>query len=98
MTHFPAESLVHARFSGQIGIIVKTLAEAYPRAVSKGALFDALYASDPNGGPDDPNIVNVLLYRVRKQIAPFGWTIPLSRGGHGIQGLHRLVPLEGAGE
>lgn len=34
-------------------------------------LFAAMYADDPNGGPDDPdNVLKVMVYRIRRKLVP----------------------------
>lgn len=71
------------------------MVRAYPRAVTHGALLEALYGDDPSGGPllaDD--VVRTVMRRLREKLKPFGWTIPREVGGKGIRADRRLLPLE----
>lgn len=93
----PIESLSEGRLEPQMRAIVSALSKAYPRPVSHSALFDILYGDDPNGGPENPrNVVAVRIWKVRKQIEKYGWTIPHNNGGIGSNGRYRLAPIGAA--
>jgi len=90
----PVEDLLHMSVPQQQMRIIKALADAYPRAVSKSQLIDAIYWDDPDGGPDNPsNVINQQLCRLRPLVSMHGWTIPMARGGAGNYGLYRLLPM-----
>lgn len=87
--------LADAPMSPQLRIIVRTLAAAYPRPVETSYLIEALYADDPNGGPDNPEgVVRTLVSRLRALLPNYGWNIPINRAGHGNFGRYRLKPVE----
>ena len=54
------------------------------RAVNSGALFDALYGEDPNGGPGK-NALPMHLSNVRKLIAPVGIAIKTVHGMYSLR-------------
>lgn len=47
-----------------------TLLLAGPK--TKKELFDMLYHDDPEGGPLDPKIINVLLHQIKRRFTPLG--------------------------
>ena len=92
--HAPVDALKDARLEPQCRLIVDLLASAYPRAVSLERIYDELYGFDPNGGPDNPSgVVAVRITKLRRQIEPYGWTVPYNRGLGG-SGRYRLAPIE----
>ncbi len=59
--------------------ILEALVRAYPRAIDGAGLVDAVYFDRPDGGPlDAANFVQQLVSRLRRRLAPLGWTIPLA--------------------
>jgi hypothetical protein len=76
---------------GKSRILVERLAKAYPGSVTMERMIQALYADDPDGGPERAdNAISVYNWRIRKVIEPLGWTIP--RQNHGGAN-YRLVRL-----
>lgn len=51
--------------------ILGILLNRAPAAVTKRAIYAALYKDDPDGGPD-MTILSVLICRLRKRLSPFG--------------------------
>lgn len=95
--HAPADALKDARLDPQCRIIVTELVAAYPKSVPTVRLFDALYFDDPNGGPDNPrSVVAVKISNLRRQLKPYGWTVPKINIGEGLHGRYRLEPIEEA--
>lgn len=73
---------------------MQALARIYPRATTKAHLVDALYAEDPNGGPETASmVIGVHLSRLRRRLPAYGWTIPQCSAGRGAQSRYRLEPL-----
>lgn len=57
-------------------------------------LFDYLYSSDPNGGPDTGlQIVAVHVWHVNQRLKKFGQRVRGGRTGHGAFAQYRLVNL-----
>lgn len=96
LSAIPVAGVSEVPLEGQARKIVELLAKAYPKSVSRTAIWDALYGDDPNGGPDNPDaVINVRIYRLRRQLAPYGWTIPRASTGRGNHGRYRLAPVAG---
>lgn len=55
------------------------------------AMFEVVFADDPDGGPMNPNSIYVALKKIRTALAVTGWTI--TRSGRHMAG-HRLVKIE----
>jgi hypothetical protein len=51
-----------------------------PDGVTRGELMDCLYASDPNGGPDYPNTISVLIHFANIRLKHLGYRIKGSGG------------------
>lgn len=64
----------------------------HPDGASVRELMGAVYANDPDGGPDDPVTMRVMKYRLNKLIAPLGWRIVGRPGGPGSK--YYLVCVE----
>jgi hypothetical protein len=65
----------------------------YPEGVTSRRIIDAVYADDPDGGPDSMNIVTVTVRQINKRIVPLGYRIDGDRGGVGSK--YRLVGESG---
>lgn len=88
-------ALVDAPMERRMRDLLDALVKVYPRSVSISYLTDALYAADPNGGPDNPgNSIRVYISRLRKILPQYGWTIPSNRSGFGAHSRYRLEPLK----
>jgi hypothetical protein len=63
-----------------------------PDGIPRGELMDALYAGDPDGGPEHASTVAVLISLANKQMASQGFRIVSDRGP-GAR--YRLVRVNG---
>ncbi len=62
--------------------IVKALADSYPRRVTMRQLVDTCYWDDPEGGPENPELViRLKMGSLRKKLPSHGWTIPKIKCG-----------------
>lgn len=87
------ETLSSAPFEPQLRLIIDALAKAYPRFVTTDFLLDHLYGGRQDGGPDNAeSLIRTRISKLRKQLAPYGWTIP--KHGSGNQGRYKLQPIE----
>jgi hypothetical protein len=70
-----------------IGPVLDLLAAAWPRAIPAAALLEHVYAGRPNGEPDSASkCIQVTIGRLRRQLAPYGWTISDGRlGGYRLE-------------
>ena len=50
------------------------------RVISPSQMMSHVYAEDPNGGPESPNVISVHMNNLKKIIAPFGLTISVYKG------------------
>ena len=51
-----------------------------PDGVTRAELMDCLYAADPNGGPDYPNTISVLVHFANEKLFRLGYRIKGSGG------------------
>lgn len=51
-----------------------------PDGVTRSELLDCLYANDPNGGPDYPNTISVLIHFANIKLNKLGYRIKGSGG------------------
>ena len=51
-----------------------------PDGVTRGELMDCLYATDPNGGPDYPNTISVIIHFANIKLKTYGYRIKGSGG------------------
>ena len=94
MERNPTTELEDAPLSRGQKNIVDALAAIYPRRIYINDLVDNVYASDPNGGPDNAHsTVRVQISHLRKRLPSFGWTIPMNHRGAGNHGYYRLEPV-----
>jgi hypothetical protein len=70
--------------------IVDVIADR-PDGITRAELMSAVYAADPNGGPNTPNTLSVIIKRANAQLAPQGYRITPAWLGRGAR--YRLVPL-----
>ncbi len=54
-----------------------------PDGITRGELLDVVYADDPNGGPENPNTVSVLIHCANQQLAQQGYRIESAWRGRG---------------
>lgn len=60
----------------------------HPEGVTMPQLMDHVYALDPAGGPENPNVISAHLHGMRRTLAKTGITVSKT-GGHGTK--YRLV-------
>jgi hypothetical protein len=64
-----------------------------PDGITRSELIDIVYADDPNGGPDNPNTICVLVHHANAELAPQGFRIlPAWRGRGARYRLVRVAP------
>lgn len=76
MRPYPPELLVGGSVRQRLVDIVANR----PDGVTRGELMDCLYATDPNGGPDYPNTISVLIHFANIRLRPLGFRIKGSGG------------------
>ena len=62
--------------------LYRAVKRAGKAGITNPELMDKLYADDPNGGPENTNIISVMMKRVRAVLASYGLTVR-STGGPG---------------
>ncbi len=93
VTKLPVSALISIPMQPQHRSVAAALASAYPRRLPMGALIDALYANDPNGGPEQAsNVIIVRVSQLRKKLMPYGWTVSSGVDGPGSHAGYRLEP------
>jgi hypothetical protein len=60
--------------------IFKAVKRAGAAGVSSKDIMGIVYADDPNGGPENTNIIAVVANQANKRLAPLGLKITASRG------------------
>lgn len=89
----PVDALAYLPAGGVAKRAVEALLAIHPRTVPMSQLADMVYASDPNGGPDDAeNSLAVAICIANKRMKATGWRIGTldakgGRGGHGTNGI-----------
>lgn len=89
----PVEALAYLSCGSVAKRAVEALLSIYPRTITKRQLADMVYASDPNGGPDDAeNSLSVSLCIANRRLKMMGWRIGTlknkgGRGGHGVNSI-----------
>jgi hypothetical protein len=68
--------------------IVQAIANR-PDGITLNELMDIAYADDPNGGPEAPNSVHVIIKRANEQLARQGYQIKTMWRGRGAR--YRMV-------
>lgn len=82
-------------FSRREKAIVAILAKAYPMPVTVDRLVFAVYGDDVDGGPENATgTVRQFIWRIRKRLTEYGWSIPPARTGRGNAGEYRLQAIE----
>lgn len=90
----PAKGLNDAKLSKLERRIVSSLADAFPRGVTKDRLISDLWFDDPNGGPDTAgNMVSVVVSRLRPKLEQHGWTIPRQKSGQASAKHYKLEAM-----
>jgi len=68
-----------ALLTGNEGIVMSKLIASFPGVASRGAIHNALYSMDLDGGAD-PRIIDVFVCKIRKKIKNIGIRIDNSHG------------------
>jgi hypothetical protein len=84
---FPPSLIVH----GPVRQRVVDLIANRPDGITRGELINLVYADDPNGGPDTPNTISVLVKDANKELAAQGYCIEPAWLGRGAR--YRLVRI-----
>lgn len=88
-------ALLDIALTNQEKIVLEQLINGYPRRVARDHLIDAIYGDRADGGAlTAPNVISVLIGKIRKKVEPHGWTIPCSKGGTGHYGAYSIEPLD----
>ena len=61
--------------------IFNIVEKAGQAGITRKQLFDAMYSDDPNGGPDNPNVLNVQRVKMQYALEKHGLKITTT-GGH----------------
>jgi hypothetical protein len=89
MTPHPLSEIIPT-FTGRV---VRTVGEIMVERPSGFTIQDVIERTWPKEEPVLAHrYVSMAVRRVRRQIEPFGWTIPKARAGRGVKGVYRLVP------
>ncbi len=80
---------------GPIRQAIVNLVAARPHGISRRELLDLVYASDPNGGPNDENTISVTIRNANKELAGRGFRIAPAWRGRG--GRYHLIKTDSAG-
>jgi hypothetical protein len=62
----------------------------YPNGRTVPQLMDYVYADDPDGGPEEHNIISVMVKHINSRITDYGWKIIATRGPGSTYHLKRL--------
>ena len=62
-----------------------------PDGITRSEIIATVYADDPNGGPDNPNTICVLIKHANEELAAQGWHIAPAWLGRGAR--YRLVRI-----
>jgi hypothetical protein len=77
--------------SGPVRQRLVNLVAERPDGITRAELINAIYSSDPGGGPDWPNVISVLVKLANTQLASQGYRIAPAWRGRGAR--YRLVRL-----
>lgn len=67
---------------GPVRQAIVNLIASRPDGVTRAEIIDVVYADDPDGGPENPNTISVLVKFANWDLAPQGYRIT-STGGPG---------------
>lgn len=92
----PIDAVVDEITSPAAKAILSRLSKTVGKPVSRANLIDEWFSGDAGDAPDDAeNEFHVHMNRLRKQIAPYGWSIKASGKGNIVNGAnYRLMPAE----
>jgi hypothetical protein len=75
----PSDEVARQFFSGKRLELYEIVKASGTRGIQRTDIMAQPYAHDPAGGPESPNIVNVMVNTMNKQLAGFGLTIRANR-------------------
>lgn len=76
-------------------LLFKMLAKAYPNPVRSTVILNEMYGLRADGGPERGSaVVKVQISRLRRALAPHGWTVPRRTGGAGVQAWYCLERID----
>lgn len=77
----PVDGLKAIPFTPLERRLIDAVVEIYPRSARREYLIDAVWGTDPNGGPVDPNNnIDVHRVRINRVMRPIGWEVVSRRG------------------
>jgi hypothetical protein len=76
---FPPALLVH----GPVRQRIVNLIAGRPDGITRHELIALVYATDPNGGPANENVISVLVKLANEDLAGQGYRITAAHGGRG---------------
>jgi hypothetical protein len=86
---FPPRLTVH----GPVRQRIVDLIANRPDGITRNEILNLAYADDPNGGPDDPNTISVLIKHANAELVTQGFRIlPAWRGRGARYRLVRIAP------
>jgi hypothetical protein len=85
---FPPRLVVHGPVRQAI---VNTIAER-PDGITRAELLDVVYGDDIDGGPDNANVISVLIKHANAELAAQGFHIESTWRGRGAR--YRLTKIE----
>jgi hypothetical protein len=88
----PVKALLDVRASPTERVMLRTLVDRYPHAIDLPSMTDRLF-SGSNAPISGDRQTQVYASRLRKLLAPHGWTVSGSKGGRGNTGIYRLERL-----
>src|SRR5205085_9950705 len=88
---FPPRFIVH----GPVRQRIVDLIADRPDGITRAEIINTVYAADANGGPDNANVVAVLIKRANVELATQGFRIAPSWRGPGAR--YRLIRLIDSG-
>lgn len=82
------------KLSGYRRVLFELVRKAGQHGVTTDVLFDRLYGSRADGGPESGiKVISVHACHINNRIRKFGLQIKSDGAGHGVYGTYRLVKL-----
>jgi hypothetical protein len=84
--------LPHLALEGQQRVVLSILCDVYPGGLTSVELVERMYKGTRDYGPDGaPSVLKAQIARLRRLLAPRGWTIPKGYRGRNHPGFYQLV-------
>ena len=64
-----------------------------PDGITRDQLMLAVYGNDPNGGPENPNVISVLVNHANRELRPQGYEISARPGRGALYRLRSIRPI-----